>query len=40
MHTVRITNRRYPVAKVKGGWTEEEDTFLRGLVAENGEGES
>lgn len=30
--------RRYPVAKVKGGWTADEDAALRELVAEHGEG--
>eukprot|EP00775_Hariotina_reticulata_P002891 gene2891-3179_t len=30
--------RRYPVAKVKGGWTEAEDQALKTLVNEHGEG--
>jgi len=30
--------RRYPVAKVKGGWTAEEDAALVGLVTQQGEG--
>lgn len=30
--------RRYPLAKVKGGWTGEEDTLLKKLVSELGEG--
>ncbi|GAX75414.1 hypothetical protein CEUSTIGMA_g2858.t1 [Chlamydomonas eustigma] len=38
MHTSKGFSRRYPIAKVKGGWTEEEDAFLRDLVIEHGEG--
>ncbi|WIA32707.1 hypothetical protein OEZ86_005893 [Tetradesmus obliquus] len=30
--------RRYPVAKVKGGWTDAEDAALKSLVTEHGEG--
>lgn len=30
--------RRYPLAKVKGGWTAEEDAVLKRLVEEHGQG--
>ena len=33
------SSRRYAVAKIKGGWTPEEDDALRSLVAELGSGE-
>ncbi|CAD7701646.1 unnamed protein product [Ostreobium quekettii] len=34
----RMKKRRHPVAKVKGGWSPEEDALLKRLVHEHGEG--